>query len=252
MVYKQRAKQGNQNIDNLLCTVAAVKDSPKRKRAYGHSQSLPAAPMEAADYSLGTWQVHSEDLFSRLLVKLRTSSKNHRNCPRGPRLSYSVPLPLDSIFLWPCELPCIMFHSELSGILHARVWGHCQGTDCIHTRIHRTEEQRVDKGKKYQLTSLYPQFSAELRWLEDLPLCGILGSLSVKSRPVTTTHSTLESKSRHPQCFWSTTNFLFPIQGKIDVSLSETASKLDMFKLPRGNDYMDGHFLKTNVPLGYW
>lgn len=114
MVYKQRAKQGNQNIDNLLGTVAAVKDSPKRKRAYGHSQSLPAAPMDAADYSLGTWQVHSEDLFSRLLVKPRTSSKNHRNHPRGPRLSYSVPLPLDSIFLWPCELPCIMSHSELS------------------------------------------------------------------------------------------------------------------------------------------
>lgn len=114
MVHKQRAKQGNQNIDNLLSLTSAVKDSPKRKRAYGHSQSLPAAPMEASDYSLGTWQVHSEDLFSRLLVKLHTSSKNHRNWSLSPGLSYSALLPLDSIFLWPCELPCIMFHSELS------------------------------------------------------------------------------------------------------------------------------------------
>lgn len=55
--------------------------------------------MEASDYALGTWQVHSEGPFSRLLVKVCTSSKSLRNWSLSPGLSYSVLLPLDSVFL---------------------------------------------------------------------------------------------------------------------------------------------------------
>lgn len=183
------------------------------------------------------------------------------SCVHLPKTIGTAP----GVLAWATQCPCLLtaFSYDLVNFPASCFTVNYPMTPCQSMRTlprnrlysHSNAQDRRAESRQRREIPAYVSVSPVLSWAAlagRFAPCGILGSLSVKCRPVMTTHSTLESKSRHPQCFWSTTNFLFPIQGKIDVSLSATASKLDMLKLPQGNDYMDGHFLKTNVPLGYW
>lgn len=132
VVHQQRSKQGNQNIDNLLGTESALWKTVQKGREHMAIASLFGCTNGgfwllfrdwesslSRPHFLGylSWWVHSLKIGKWLLTH---------------GLGSSVLLPLVSIFLWPCELPCIMFCNELSN-------------DSLY--IYAPEYKDIDKGQ---------------------------------------------------------------------------------------------------------